>query len=63
MAANIMVESMYSQCDFNGNERLLLETFIDHRKNFTALCIEDPKVVVTRKETLQTSTAGWDICG
>ena len=43
---NIIAESMYAQCDLNGNEYLLLESFIDHRKNGSALSVEDQKIVV-----------------
>ena len=33
MAANIIAESTYAQYDSSWNEYLLLEVFIDHRKN------------------------------
>ena len=45
-AANIIAESMYAQCDVNGNEYLLLKAFIDYRKNGSALSVEDQKIVV-----------------
>ena len=32
LVANIIAESMYAQCDVNGNEYILLEAFIDHKK-------------------------------
>ena len=41
LAANIIAESIYAQCDDNGSEYLLLEVFIDHRKNGSALSVED----------------------
>ena len=46
LAANIIAELMYAQCDINGNEYLLLEAFIDRRKNSSALSVEDQKVVI-----------------
>ena len=46
LVANIIAESMYAQCDVNGNEYLLLEAFVDH----------------TRVRNLRKSTACWDIC-
>ena len=46
LAANIIAELMYAQCDVNGNEYLLLETFANHRKNGSALGVEDQKVVI-----------------
>ena len=53
----IIAESMYAQCDANGNEYLLLESFINHRKNGPALSIEDQKVVIKGQEMLRKSTA------
>ena len=40
MVANIG-ESMYTECDVIWNEYLLLMAFIDHRKNDSALSVED----------------------
>ena len=40
-AANIIAESMYAQCNVDGNEYLLLEAFINHRKNGSALSVKD----------------------
>ena len=37
LAANIIAESIYTQCDVEGNEYFLLEAFVDHRKNGSAL--------------------------
>ena len=61
LAANIIDESMYAQCDVNVNDYLLLDTFLDHRKNGLALSVEDQKLVVKGQETLRKSTASWDI--
>ena len=46
LAAIIIAESTYAQCDVNGNEHLLLEAFVDHRKNRSILSVEDQKVVI-----------------
>ena len=46
LASNIIAESMYAQCDVNRNEYLLLEALINHRKNISALLVEDQKVVI-----------------
>ena len=61
-AANIIAESMYAQCDVDRNKYLLLEAFINHRKNGSILIVEDQKVVIKGLEILRKSTAGWDIC-
>ena len=61
LAINIIVESMYAQCDVDTNKYLLLEAFIDNRKNGSAANVEDQKIVFKRQKTLRKSTAGWDI--
>ena len=43
------------------NGYLLLEAFFNHRKNDSALNIEDQRIVVKGQETLRKSTAGQDI--
>ena len=58
LGADIIIESMYSQCDVNRIEYLLLEAFINHRKNGSALS----RKVIKRWEILRTSIASWDIC-
>ena len=40
----------------------MLETFFYHRKNGSALSVEDKKVVVNGRETLRMSTACSDVC-
>ena len=61
LTANIIEELMYVQCIDNGNEYLSLDTLLDHRRNGSALSVEDQNIVVKEKETLRKSTAGWDI--
>ena len=51
LAASIIAESMYDQCDVNRNEYLLLEAFVDYWKNGSALSIEDKRTVVE----------GWEV--
>ena len=45
-AANIIAELMYAQCDVDRNDHLLLEAFINHKENGSALIVKDQKVVV-----------------
>ena len=61
LAANIMAESMYVQCNIDWNEYLLLQAFINQRSNGSALRTEDQKIVIEEGETLRKSTAGWNI--
>ena len=50
LASNIIAESMYAQCDVDRNEYLLLEPFVDHRKDDSAFTVEDQKVMVNGRE-------------
>ena len=52
LAANIIAELMYTQCDFKGNEYLLLEVFLEHKKVDFAFREKNQKVVVKGRETL-----------
>ena len=62
LAANIIAESMYAQCEVDENEFLLLEALINHRKNDSPLSVEDQQIVDRGGETLRKSTASRDIC-
>ena len=46
LAANIIAELIYGPCDVGGNKYLLSEVFVSHKKNVSALSVEDQKVVV-----------------
>ena len=45
-----------------GNEYLLLDSSVNHRKDDLALNVEDLKIVVKDKGTIRKSTVGQDIC-
>ena len=62
LAADIIAELTYAQCDVNRNDYLLLEMFINYRKNDSALGVEGQKIVFKGWETLRKEIAGWDIC-
>ena len=40
LSANVITKSMYAQCYLDGNECLLLEAFINHRENGSALSVK-----------------------
>ena len=62
LTANIIAQSMYAQCDADGNEYLLLESFVDYRKESGALRIDEQEIVVRGRKSLRRSTKGWKIC-
>ena len=45
LTANMMAESLYSQCDSDGHEYILLDKNVDHRRTDTAIKLADQKVV------------------
>ena len=63
MTANVIAESMYAQCDKDGNQYILLDTFVDYRFNDAALAVEDQlKVDRSGKRSYRRSTAGVQLC-
>ena len=53
---------MHAQYDIDDNKYLLIETFVNDRKDDWAHIEEDQKVVAKGRETIRKSAAGWDIC-
>ncbi len=63
LTANMIPESLYSQCDPDGNQYVLLEEIVDHRRLPTATKLSDQKNVRTNGKTyLKRSTIGWQLC-
>eukprot|EP00804_Cyclotella_cryptica_P017681 CCRYP_017149-RB/>CCRYP_017149-RB protein AED:0.55 eAED:0.42 QI:0/0/0/0.5/0.66/0.5/4/0/308 len=60
LAANVIAEAVYAQCDADGNQYVLLDAIVDYRK--------DPSVAVARNDQVsvaddcQTPTRGWELC-
>ena len=63
LTTNLIAEAMYSQCDPDGNQYVLLEDIIDHRKRETAISLADQDVVrADGRRYRQKTTIGWDLC-
>ena len=63
LTANMIAQAMYSQCDHEGNQYMLLKGLIDHRKKPDILTIAEQHVQrengrVYRHKT----TIGWQLC-
>jgi hypothetical protein len=59
----MIAESLYLQCDPNGNQYVLLEEIIDHQRLPTAMKLSDQKTVHANGKTyLKRSTIGWQLC-
>ena len=63
LAANLIAESLFSQCNPDGNQYVLLDEIVDHRCLPTAIRLADQKVVRANGRTyLKRLTIGWQIC-
>ena len=61
-AANVIAENMYSQCDIDGNQFLLLDGIIDHRSDTTAIKDADRYISVRGRQYPKKTTVGWQLC-
>ena len=59
----MIAQAMYTQCDADGNQYLLLDQFVDHQKDDTAITLKEQTVYLDNGRTYQQkTTAGWHIC-
>ncbi len=59
----MIAESLYLQCDPNGNQYVLLEEIVDHERPPTAMKLSDQKNVRANGKTyLKCYTLGWQLC-
>ena len=61
-AANVIAENMYAQCDAEGNQFLLLDSIVDHRKTKAAVDHDNRHVVVRGRKHKKKTTKGWELC-
>jgi hypothetical protein len=63
LTTNMITESLYSQCDPDGHEYILLDESFDHRRTDSAIKLADQKVMHANGRTyLRRSTIGWQLC-
>jgi hypothetical protein len=63
LTANLIAESMYAQCDSDGNQYVLLDSIIDYQRHDTAIRLSDQ--IVTRpngRMYKRRNTIGWELC-
>jgi hypothetical protein len=61
--ANLIAQSMYAQCDPDGNQYLLLDSIIDYRHLDMAIQLSDQIVVQPNGRTYKRgNTIGWQLC-
>ncbi|KAI2497691.1 Reverse transcriptase (RNA-dependent DNA polymerase) [Fragilaria crotonensis] len=62
VAANIIAQNMYSQCDSEGNQYLLLSGIVDHRKDASAIAKSDMWITRGSNRRMRQTTKGWRLC-
>ena len=63
LAANVIAEAVYAQCDTKGNQHVLLDAIMDYRKDpSVAVARNDQVTVVDGKKIVKHSTRGWELC-
>ena len=60
--ANTIAENMCGQCDVHGNQFILLDQIVDHRRKESAVSEADKYVYVNGRKQLRKTTIGWDLC-
>jgi len=45
LTANIIAESMYASCDADGNEYILVDSFVDYKRNSKAVTKDNQRIV------------------
>ena len=62
LMANAIAKAMYTSCDGNGNEYLLFDCIINHKKRKKALTNKTQSMSHNGKECIRCSTVGWHLC-
>jgi hypothetical protein len=60
--ANTIAENMFSQCDAEGRQSILMDNIVDHKADNSAVKRADAFVVVNGRKSLRKSTKGWTLC-
>ncbi len=60
--SNAIAQAMYTQCDVDENEYLLLKCFVDVQKEHTAISLDLQKAVHNCQEYMHSTTLGWHVC-
>ena len=62
LTANVITESMYTQCDSDGTEYLPLNMLVDYQKDNKSISLSDQQITVQGRPITHKATAGWQIC-
>ena len=62
-SANIITQNIYAQCDLDGNQHLLLECIVDHKKDGTTVPEAESYTTYKGRKRLNKTTKGWHLYG
>ena len=62
LTTNIIAESMFAQCNADGNEFSLLVMLVDYCKDNKAIFLTDQQITLWGRSVTCKTTAGWQIC-
>jgi len=55
----VIVESMFADCDVDGNQNVLIDEVVDHKPDGSAVLDADQFVVVKGRQYVRKTTKGW----
>ena len=61
-SANVIAESMYAQCNDEGQQYFLFGLILDHKTDGNALSMADQYVVLCGRSSKRKTTKGWHLC-
>ena len=61
-SANVIAENMYAQCDFDGNQYLLMDSITDHKADGHAVKKADGMTHHNGRAYPKKTTKGWHLC-
>ena len=62
LTVNVIPESMYAQCNLQGNEYILLDVLVDYHRDNKAISLPDQQTTIQDRPVTRKTTAGWKIC-
>ena len=62
MTANVIAESIYASCIYEGNEYILMESLVDYSKNDNTMSVAYHRSVLPGRAFMRKYTAGLQIC-
>ena len=61
LTANVIAESMYTQCNADRNEYLLLDVLVDYCKGKKAFSLTEQQISIWNRPVIQKPAEGWKI--